>query len=82
MLRTRAVRPDASHTTYTIHEGGKKVVVEAVADVGDLVGGVAADGDEFAEKRGIGFGEAPVLGGGENIAGEIQLSQESASSVV
>ena len=37
---------------------GLEVVVEAVADVGDLVGLVAADRDEFGEECLVGFGDA------------------------
>jgi hypothetical protein len=38
---------------------------------------VAADDDEFAEKRDTGFGDAPVAGGDKNIAGEVEFAEES-----
>jgi hypothetical protein len=32
------------------------------------------------EKRHVGFGDAPVVGGGQNIAGQIEFAQESTSA--
>jgi hypothetical protein len=69
--------PGAKARRRHLRSGGAQVVVEAVADIGDLVGCMVADGDELAEKRDIGFGDAPVVGGGENIAGKVEFAEES-----
>src|SRR5262249_51140443 len=60
--------------------GGADVVVEAVADVQDFGGLVAAGLDQTGEEGRVGFGGLPVVGGGKEVAGKVQFAEEPASA--
>jgi hypothetical protein len=59
---------------------GADVVVQAVADVEDLGGLVAAGLDQLREESRVRLGGTPIVGGGQEVAGEIQLAQEPAGA--
>ena len=58
--------------------GGEDVVVEAVPDVGDLLGRLAGACDELVEEGGRELLCTPVVGGGDDVRGQVQLADELA----
>jgi hypothetical protein len=45
-----------------------------------LSGRIAVDRDEFAERRDVGFRDAPVVGGGKDVTREVEFTEESAGA--
>jgi hypothetical protein len=64
--------------TSFLGDTGLEVVVEAVADIGDFVGLVAADHDDFGKECLAGFGDTPQLP--KEVAGEVEFVNEAAGA--